>query len=161
MNFQNFVFNTIFYWFYLLTYLTYLLTYLLYLLTYLYLLTLLTYLLTYLCLQTSITREWPELETWFLYHSTSFRPEMCFFTNCTSYSDCIMVLPLKLLCAPILSSQLRIGDDFRLGNGFTATHKYCRDTSHSYNNVMKSVRNFWNQALWLSRIKMWGASFTS
>ena len=48
------------------------------------------------------------------------------------------------LCAPILSSQLFIGDDdlWLAHNGFRVRHKYCCNTSHSYN-VMEWVQHSW------------------
>ena len=56
---------------------------------------------------------------------------MYLFTNHSSYSACIMVLPLHLLY-PTLSSQLCIGDDLRwMRNGFSVRHKDRRGTSHT------------------------------
>ena len=51
------------------------------------------------------------------------------------------------LCAPILSSQPCTGDDSQLArNGFSARHKYCSDTFHSYN--VKRVGNYcWNRGV--------------
>ena len=62
------------------------------------------------------------------------------------------------LCAPILSSLLRIGDNLWLACiGFIARHKYRWDTSHSYNEFdIAEIKT-----LWLSCIEIWDMHFTS
>ena len=118
--------------------------------------------LQYLCLQKSKTREWLRLETSFFHWSMSHRPEMCLFPNCSSYSTifaswCYLWTPLCL----ILSSQPRIGDNLWLThNGFSARHKYCWDTSHSYN-VMKWVQQWWNRGVMAFTHRDMGMHFTS
>jgi len=70
----------------------------------------------------------------------SLRPEMCPQPLQSLHHGATF----EPLCAPILFSQPRIGDNLWLVcNGFSARHKYCWCTSHSCN-VMKWVRNCWN-----------------
>jgi len=89
--------------------------------------------------------------------------EMYLFTNCSSYSACIMMPPLNPLVSPFfLHNHVYVGDNLRLArNGFSARHKYCWDTSHSCNVIWNEFEIAEIKALWLSCIEIWGAHFTS
>ena len=75
----------------------------------------------------------------------SLRPEMCLFTNQSSYSACMMVLLLNPFVSPFfLHNCVYIGDDLWLvRNDFNARHKYCRDIY----NVVNWTQHCWNQGV--------------
>jgi len=96
--------------------------------------------------------------------STLLCPGLCLFTNCSSYSACIMVLPLYPFDLP-----------FCLHN--RARWRFAVDTQWFQSKTYRSLRYsshyalltmLWNQfdiaeigALWLSCIEIWGVRFTS
>ena len=59
-----------------------------------------------------------------------------------------MVLPLNTFVTPFfVHNRTYVGDNLRLmRNGFSARHKYRRDTSDCYN-VMKWIQHCWNRGI--------------